>query len=131
MALIMEWSFSSDRPIYLQIQEMLKRSIVSGEHPPGGKLPAVRDLALAAAVNPNTVQKALTELERVGLVFAQRTSGRYVTEDASVIGKLKNEIAKEIVSEFMEKITAIGYSAKDVIALIRDRAEEVGAHGDS
>ena len=117
----MTWSFTPDRPIYLQLQELLKLSIVSGLYPPGGKLPAVRDLALEASVNPNTVQRALTELEREGLVYAQRTSGRFVTEDETVIKKTKSELATELVDAFLEKMSAIGYSAKETASLITDR----------
>ena len=114
----MIWSFTPDRPIYLQLQEILKLSIVSGLHPPGSKLPAVRDLALEAAVNPNTIQRALTELEREGLVHAQRTNGRFVTEDKAVIEKMKNELAMELVDAFLEKMSAIGYGAQETAALI-------------
>ena len=114
----MTWSFTPDRPIYLQIQEELKLSIVSGSYPPGEKLPAVRDLALEAAVNPNTVQRALTELERDGLVYAQRTSGRFVTEDTEVIEKTKNDLAMDLVGAFLEKMAAIGYGRTETAALI-------------
>ena len=121
----MIWSFVPDRPIYLQLEEMLKLSIVSGLHPPGGKLPAVRDLAIEAAVNPNTLQRALMELEREGLVHAHRTSGRFVTEDTEVIEKMKNEMAMELIKVFLEKMSAIGYNAGDAAALIVRKAEEM------
>ena len=127
----MVWSFTPDRPIYLQLQEGLKLSIVSGLLPPGDKLPAVRDLALEAAVNPNTVQRALTELEREGLVYAQRTSGRFVTEDTAVIEKMKNELASELVDAFLEKMAAIGYGAMETAELINRKTGEVGTNGDS
>ena len=129
----MTWNFTHDRPIYLQFQERIKLSIVSGRHPPGGKLPAVRDLAEEAAVNPNTVQRALMELEREGLVYAHRTSGRFVTEDAAVIEKTKNEMAAELAGAFLEKMAAIGYSARETFELIRWKTEskEGGENGDS
>ena len=127
----MIWSFTPDRPIYLQLQERLKQSIVSGIYPPGDKLPAVRDIAIEAAVNPNTVQRALTELEREGLVHAQRTSGRFVTEDIEVIGRTKNAFAMELVSAFLEKMAAIGYSAKETTAMIEAKTGEEGKNGDS
>ena len=119
----MTWTFRPDRPIYLQIQEKIKLSIVSGAYPPGEKLPAVRDLALEAAVNPNTVQKALAELEREGLVHAQRTSGRFVTEDTPTIARVKNELALELIGEFLEKMAAVGYGAQETAALILERGE--------
>ena len=125
----MTWSFTPDRPIYIQLQERLKLGIVSGLHPPGDKLPAVRDLAVEAAVNPNTVQRALAELEREGLVHSQRTSGRFVTEDTAVIEKTKNELAIEIVDTFLEKMAAIGYSKNDTVAMLAKKEEEVGANG--
>ena len=133
----MTWSFSPDRPIYLQLQEGLKLAIISGLHPPGDKLPAVRDLALEAAVNPNTVQRALAELERDGLVYAQRTSGRFVTEDTAVIERIKNELAMDLVGAFLKKMAAIGYDAAETAKLITTSAPcapeagEVNSNGDS
>ena len=127
----MTWRFTPDRPIYLQLREQIKLAIVSGQYPPGDKLPAVRDLAIEAAVNPNTVQRALTELEREGLVYAQRTSGRFVTEDLDVIGKTKNELAMELVSAFLEKMAAIGYSAKETAAMIEKTKREADTNGDT
>ena len=127
----MTWEFTPDRPIYLQLQELLKLSIVSGTYPPGGKLPAVRDLALEAAVNPNTIQRALSELEREGLIYAHRTSGRFVTEEESVIEKKKNELAAEIVDAFLLKMSAIGYDAKETAELIKNKTGEADKDGDS
>ena len=127
----MTWIFTPDKPIYLQIQEQLKLEIVSGGRPPGGKLPTVRDLAIVAAVNPNTVQRALAELERDGLVRTQRTSGRYVTQDGELIMKLKNELAMELISAFLEKMSAIGYSAAEAAALLSAKGEEAGENGNT
>ena len=127
----MTWDFTPDRPIYLQLQERLKLAIVSGIYPPGDRLPAVRDLAIEAAVNPNTVQRALAELEREGLVHAQRTSGRFVTEDEEVIGKTKKTLALELVGAFLEKMAALGYSANETAALIEAKKGEVDKNGDS
>jgi len=126
----MTWQFTPDRPIYLQLQEQIKLMIVSGRHPPGGKMPAVRDLAEDAAVNPNTVQRALTELEREGLLHSQRTSGRYVTEDKTVIEKTKSELASEIVEAFLKKMEAIGYNTKETAKLIAGEAE-VSSNGNT
>ena len=80
----MTWHFDNDRPIYTQLLEQILFLIVSGQYPPGSKLPSVRDLASEASVNPNTMQRALTELERSGLIYSQRTSGRFVTEDRAM-----------------------------------------------
>ena len=87
----MPWELDNDRPIYLQLMERIQRDIISGVYKPGDKLPSVRDLAVEAAVNPNTMQKALSELERSGLVYAQRTSGRFITEDEAMLKKMKQE----------------------------------------
>jgi len=127
----MTWSFTPDRPIYLQLQERIKLLIVSGLHPPGGKLPAVRDFAEEAAVNPNTVQRALMELEREGLVHSLRTSGRFVTEDESVIERTKNELAMELIEAFLGKMAAIGYNALETAALITKSGKEVTIDGNT
>jgi len=132
----MTWSFTPDRPIYLQLQEKIKLSIVSGLYSPGDKLPAVRNLAEEAAVNPNTVQRALQELEREGLVHAHRTSGRFVTEDEVVIGKTKSALAMDLVEEFVKNMAAIGYDAKETAALVinadaRNDNVETGGDGNN
>lgn len=120
----MVWSFQADRPIYLQLQEQIKLQIVSGVYPPGSKLPAVRDLASEAAVNPNTLQKALSELEREGLVYTQRTSGRYVTEDEKMINEVKTELALEQIEQFFKKMEDMGYGKKETLELIKKAGEE-------
>ena len=89
----MEWTFRNDLPIYSQLVEQIKLGIVSGAYVPGERLSSVRDLATDAGVNPNTMQRALQELEREGLVFSQRTSGRFVTEDVALIDSAKRAIA--------------------------------------
>ena len=101
----MAWELDSDRPIFIQIVERIQMEIISGKYSPGDKLPSVRDLAAVAAVNPNTMQKALTELERTGLVYSQRTSGRFITEDAKMIEELKNNLAQEQIKEFLENMS--------------------------
>ena len=90
----MKWLFSNDAPIYTQLIEQIKVGIVAGAFPPGERLPSVRDLATEAGVNPNTMQRALAELERDGLVFSQRTAGRFVTEDKTMIEQAKKELLK-------------------------------------
>ena len=91
----MPWNLDNDRPIYLQIIERISMDIVSGVYRAGDKLPSVRELAASAAVNPNTMQKALSELERSGLVYTQRTSGRYITEDTGLIQEVRLKLAEE------------------------------------
>ena len=109
----MNWQFESDRPIYVQLKEQLLLMIVSEKYPAGAKLPAVRDLAAEASVNPNTLQKALSELERDGLVYTQRTSGRYVTEDKKMITQAKNALAIEQIEQFLKKMAGWAHRKRD------------------
>lgn len=116
----MSWKLDADRPIFIQLVEILKTDILSGKYKPGDKLSTVRELAQEAAVNPNTMQKALAELERLGLVYAERTSGRYVTEDEELISKLKNEQAEIVINEFIEKMNQIGFKNSTILELVRE-----------
>ena len=100
----MAWNLDSDRPIYAQILERIQRQIVSGEYAPGTKIPSVRELAAQAGVNPNTMQKALSELERSGLVATMRTSGRVVTEDMEMIKQIRKQLAAEQAAEFVKQM---------------------------
>ena len=115
----MAWKLNSDRPIYAQILERIQMQIVSGVYQPGTKIPSVRELAADAGVNPNTMQKALAELERSGLVMTQRTSGRVVTEDLNMIKETRNQLAGEQVKEFVKKMKDLGFDREDIIDLLR------------
>lgn len=114
----MAWEFKDDRPIYTQLLEQIQRMIISGKYKPGDRLPTVRDLAAEAAVNPNTVQRALTELERIGLVYSQRTSGRMITDDESKIAEIKEKMAEDLIKEFYSNMKELGYSKKEIIELL-------------
>ena len=114
----MQWEFNSDRAIYAQIIEQMKLFIVSGELNPGDKVPSVRELASEAGVNPNTMQKALSELERGGLLFSNRTSGRFITEDGAMIQNIKEELAKENNENFLKNMEKIGFDKKQTAELI-------------
>lgn len=114
----MSWDLDSDRPIFIQIIEKIQMDIISGVYHPGDKLPSVRELAAEASVNPNTMQKALSELERTGLVYSQRTSGRFITEDSKMIDELKSKLAKEIISQFLENMQKLGFHSEDTISLM-------------
>ncbi|KAB1440586.1 GntR family transcriptional regulator [Candidatus Galacturonibacter soehngenii] len=114
----MTWNLNSDRPIYSQLIDKLKMDIISGVYNPGDKIPSVRELAADASVNPNTMQKALAELERDGLVFSQRTSGRFITEDKNMIKNVKNQLAIEQITEFFERMNQLGYKKEETIKLI-------------
>lgn len=114
----MEYQFTNDKPIYLQLMDVFKAGIISGELPEGSRLESVRDLAVAAKVNPNTMQKALSELERLGLIRTERTTGRFITDDKEKIAEMKKEIAEEEISVFLEKMKKLGFNRENVIKLI-------------
>lgn len=119
----MSWTLDNDRPIYLQLMERIQRDIIAGVYQPGDKLPSVRDLALEAAVNPNTMQKTLSELERSGLVYSQRTSGRFITEDTEMLTQMKKELATEHIQEFFQKMEQLGFSRAELLTLVTKAAE--------
>ena len=125
----MEWNFRSDQPIYAQLISGIKLGIVSGVLSPGERLPSVRDLATEAGVNPNTMQRALQELEREGMVFSQRTAGRFVTEDVNLIEKAKRNFADEHIRAFLEGMGRLGYSRGEILSLLQEEKED--ANGDS
>lgn len=114
----MSWNLNPEYPIYTQIMEHITSDIISGTYAPGSKLPSVRELAQIAGVNPNTMQKALSELEHTGLLYSQRTSGRFITEDLSMIEQVKTQIASRQVKEFLQKMEHLGYSKQTIIQLI-------------
>lgn len=116
----MEYQFTNDKPIYLQLMDVFKAGIISGELPEGSRLESVRDLAIKAKVNPNTMQKALSELERLGLVKTERTAGRFITDDKEKIQAMKKELAAEEIAEFLDTMKALGFSKEDVIQLINE-----------
>lgn len=115
----MAWNLDSDRPIFLQIVERIQTDIVSGRYHAGDKLPSVRELAAEAAVNPNTMQKAFTELERMGLVYSKRTSGRFITEDSHMIEQLKTSLATEKIQEFIRLMQQLGFENDEILALMQ------------
>ena len=122
----MSEQFDSSRPIYAQLVERLKARILAGTYPPGGHLDSVRDLAAAAGVNPNTVQRAFQELEKEGLVYSARTSGRFVTEDEKLIDQKRHEIAQSLMKNFVTEMTAIGFSSLEIKTIITDYIEQTG-----
>lgn len=109
-----EWKFSDNTAIYLQIVEKLQKKIVSGELSPGDKLPPVRELAEQAGVNPNTMMRALSDLESNKLLYTLRGNGKYVTEDREVIASFKEELASKAVNEFLLNMKALGFSNDEI-----------------
>lgn len=110
----MEYQFDNDKPIYLQMVELIKKEIISGRLKSGGKIPSVRELAVQAKVNPNTVQKALAELERCGLIYTERTNGKFVTENKSIIKAYRDGIINEKVESFLKDMIHIGVSEDEI-----------------
>lgn len=120
----MAWALDSGRPIYAQIIERVQLDIITGRYQPGEKLPSVRDLAAEAAVNPNTMQKALSELEQSGLLYTQRTNGRFITEDAELIHRIKSDLAAMQVREFLTKMQQLGLDDSEILQLIHTIMKE-------
>jgi len=116
----MNFEFNNNIPIYIQLVEQLKIYIISGKIEPGSRLPSVRDLALETKVNPNTMQKALVELEQLGLVYTERTNGKYVTTDKSLIDKYKEEYANSISNTYFTSMQTLGFTKKETINYLKN-----------
>lgn len=121
----MTWEFKDNRPIYTQLVEQITLKIVSGEYKIGEKLPSVRDLASEATVNPNTMQKALAELERRGLVYSVRTSGRFITQDCNIIKDTQTTLVKDEIKEFLEKMQKIGFDKNRLLTTLKEVIKEM------
>ena len=122
----MEYIFNNETPIYLQLVEKLKMQIVSGELKQGQRIPSVRELALVARVNPNTMQKALAQLEEEGLVYTERTNGKFVTQNQKLIHQTKKELAKEKVQKYLDDMKNIGITYEQA----RNYLQELGGKED-
>ena len=122
----MDWNLTNDRPIYLQLEEILLQAIASGQYPAGSRLPAVRELAAEAGVNPNTMQRAQTDLEREGLLYSQRTAGRFVTDETERIRGKRRELAMTQVQNFLTSMKEMGFSAEEIVEMMEQaiRKEE-------
>ena len=116
----MAWNFSADKLIYIQIADRIIMSIISGEYAPGAQIPSVRQLALEAAVNPNTVQHAFTELENEGVIISKGTVGRYVTEDEKIIEKCRKKTAEQTIKAFAQSIQPLGLQKSEIIKMLEE-----------
>ena len=114
----MAWTFKNGRPIYLQIADIIKRDIFVGKYAAGEKIPGVRELALAAAVNPNTVQHAMNLLEEEGILVTPSTAGRFVTEDAETLARLRDAFAESECREFVSGLDSIGLDREQMLSVI-------------
>lgn len=117
----MSWELNSNEPIYLQILKEIELQIVTGKYSPGSQLPGVRLWAQEAAVNPNTMQKALQELEKKKLVYTKRTSGRFVTDDKKIIDEIKLQLAKDYISNFWEGMDKLGIEREEAYYLLKSK----------
>ncbi len=120
----MSWQFQGNMPIYSQLVEYLRQRIASGYYAPGQRLPTVREIAVEAGVNPNTVQRAMAELEREGLVYSQRTAGRFVTEDPDRVKTESTLLARQQIDAFLRSMALLGYSRAQVLAIMQQEEEE-------
>ena len=116
--------FNENLPIYIQIMNLLKSKMVSGEISGGDKLPSVREFSKELKVNPNTIQRAYQELEREELVFTQRGMGTFVTEDIEIIKRLKKNMATNVVNNFLTEMKKIGFSSNEIIEIISEWVEK-------
>ena len=120
----MSWKLSTDRQIWLQLEEILTQRVVSGQYPPGVRIPSVRDLAAEAGVNPNTMQRALAALEESGLVSAQRNTGRYVTQDEACIRETRRSLAQAEINAFCARMRQLGYTQEEIATLFGGNENE-------
>ena len=120
----MDWNLSDGRPIWVQLHEQLTLRIATGAYPMGSRMPAVRELAAEAGVNPNTMQRALAQLEDDGLVITNRTAGRTVTEDAAVLRRIRQELAGERIETYLKSMALLGFSKEDAVEMLKSWEEK-------
>ena len=120
----MAWELDNKRSIYSQLVNVILRRIVTCVYPAGSKLESVRDLAQEAGVNPNTMQRALQELENTGIINTQRTSGKYVTEDKDMIDGIRNDLAEDLIKKLLQEMKELGFDKSDVEKMIKRDNEE-------
>ena len=120
----MKWQIDNKKPVYIQLVEQLKIKIISGEIELDSKLDSVRSLAAEAMVNPNTMQKALAELEREGFVYSKRTSGRFVTDNKELIEKERKNLVKDNVKKTLDTLINLGYTKDEILSLVEEILRE-------
>lgn len=120
----MDYKFTSDKPIFLQIAEFIKQDIVAGKIKAGDRLKSVREFSAEFKANPNTVQKALAELETMGLIYTDSTNGKFVADDASLLELNKNKIVSSTVNKFFQDMMCFGLSEKEIIEIVNKRGSK-------
>ena len=118
----MSWTFTNDRAIYLQLMEYIERDIVSGTMAPGARMPSVRELASIAGISPNTVQRAMYEMERTGLLLSRGTEGQYITDDRARIDTMRQDLARQKVADFYQDMQHLGFTLDEVETLLAELA---------
>lgn len=121
----MAWNFTTDKPIYVQIVETMKQDIFRGHYKSGDRLPSVRELAMEAAVNPNTMQRAFAQLEQEGLIETQRNTGRTVTTNQTILNSSRESMAETLTLEYLNKMKSMGSNPQDAIRLIEKLKKEI------
>ena len=116
----MPWKLDNNRPIWPQLAQQLARRIIAGVYPPGSRLPSVRELAAEAGVNPNTMQRALAQLDQDGLAKADRTAGRLVTQDTEVLDRVRRGEARSVIRQYLDAMAALGYSRERAAELLKE-----------
>ena len=116
----MAWKFLPDSPVYIQIADKIRCLIISGEYVPGQQLPTVRQFAVEAAVNPNTIQHAFTELEGQGIIVSKGTAGRFVTDNLNEIDMCRKVYVKKIVGDLLATAKRMAVSKEELIAMIKE-----------
>lgn len=125
----MRWVFKDGSPIYQQIVQILQSGIANGTYPPGSKMPAVRDLAMEAGVNPNTMQRALSELERDELLYSVRTTGRFVTEDGARLARLRSSLSESYIKDMFTNLYELGFTDEQILEEIEKMIAASGGKG--
>ncbi len=121
----MPWNFTNDRPIFQQIADIIVSDVVSGRYKPGEKLPTVRDIALTAGVNPNTMQRAFVETETRGIIVTKRGDGRYVTDDTTIIKDVATKLLSEMTKNFVTSALELGFNNEEISAIVKSHTKEI------
>ncbi len=119
-----EWHIDGTAPLYLQLADSIKRAIISGKLSPGSRIMSVRELAFDAKVNPNTMQRALSELERDGLINTRGTTGKYVTDDRETLSRARDDVINILISDFTKRMAALGCDRDDTVRRIIERSDQ-------
>lgn len=118
-------NFNNSIPIYLQVINKIKSDIITGKLNPGDKMPSTRDLAKELGINPNTASRVYKEMESLGLCFKKRGLGTFITESKDIVEKIKNEMASQLIKDFVEGMKKLGFSYDEMANLILEKKEKI------